>query len=89
MTRKGLLMSSKDNVIVVLEDCNPGDTVIAEEQEVQISQPVTFGHKIASAPISLNQDVLKYGEVIGYALEDIEKGTWIHNHNMGCHRGKK
>ena len=27
-------------------------------------------------------------EVYGYMLEDAPEGTWIHNHNMGCDRGK-
>ena len=32
--------------------------------------------------------VIKYREEIGYMLEDAPAGTWIHNHNMGCDRGK-
>ena len=29
------------------------------------------------------------GEEIGYMRADAPKGTWIHDHNMGCDRGKK
>ena len=32
--------------------------------------------------------MIKYREEIGYMLEDAPVGTWIHNHNMGCDRGK-
>lgn len=89
MKKRGLLMSEKDNVVVVLEDCQPGDTVVYNSGEIKVDEPILFGHKIALSTLSRNQDVIKYGETIGYMLEPITKGTWIHNHNMGCHRGKK
>ena len=35
------------------------------------------------------QQAVKYGEEIGFMLQDIKAGGWIHNHVMGCERGKK
>jgi len=32
--------------------------------------------------------VIKYGEEIGCAIQDIEKGYWIHVHNLQSNRGR-
>ena len=89
MKRRGLLMSSQDNVVVVLEDCQTNDCIEYLGGQLEVNQPIQFGHKVAISDINKDEDVTKYGETIGYALEKIEKGNWIHNHNMGCHRGRK
>lgn len=89
MERKGLLMSDQDNVVVVLEECKPGDKVVYSSGEIVVDQTILFGHKIALNDLNQNEDVKKYGETIGYMLNDVKKGTWIHDHNMGCHRGKE
>ncbi|MBW1860871.1 MAG: hypothetical protein JRJ02_00655 [Deltaproteobacteria bacterium] len=34
------------------------------------------------------ENVVKYGENIGFALSDIKRGQWVHTHNIGCKRGK-
>ena len=41
------------------------------------------------ADLKKGDPVIKYGEEIGRMLIDAPKGTWIHNHNMGCERGTK
>lgn len=88
MRKKTLIMSPKDNVAVALNECIIGDTILNNGNEVIVSEPVHFGHKIAIADIQKNQNIIKYGEIIGYALKPIVAGEWIHVHNMGCHRGK-
>ena len=35
------------------------------------------------------EDIIKYGEAIGYALTDIQKGQWIHIHNMDDAHGRE
>jgi hypothetical protein len=43
---------------------------------------VPFGHKIALKPLTLGDEVMKYGEVIGVASAGIEVGEWLHTHNV-------
>ena len=40
------------------------------------------GHKYALCDISRGENVIKYGNPIGHATEDIKKGEHIHTHNM-------
>ena len=43
---------------------------------------IPAGHKIALRDISRGEKIIKYGEVIGVAKEDIKKGEWVHVHNV-------
>ena len=43
---------------------------------------LTDGHKYAIRDISCGEDIIKYGNPIGHATEDIQKGEHIHTHNM-------
>ena len=43
---------------------------------------LTDGHKYASRDISCGENVIKYGNPIGHATEDIKQGAHIHSHNM-------
>lgn len=90
MLRKSLQITPKDDVVCVLEDAKKGDTVkTMDNTEVILLEDVEFAHKVLIHPLKKGDPVLKYGEEIGYMLEDAEPGTWIHNHIMGCDRGAK
>ena len=43
------------------------------------------GHKIALFPIRQGEAVIKYGQTIGRASTDIQKGEWVHSHNLKTH----
>ena len=62
---------------------NPADSVVCVLEDVE------FAHKVCIRDLKAGDPVIKYGEEIGYMRVDAPKGTWIHNHNMGCDRGKK
>jgi hypothetical protein len=44
--------------------------------------PIPRGHKIAVREISEGDKVLKYGEVIGEASQNIGLGNHVHVHNV-------
>ena len=88
MNKRLLVMNGKDNVGVVLEVAVKGDTCMYRGDTIEIIESIEFAHKIALTDISEKENVVKYGENIGYALADIKKGQWVHVHNMGCERGK-
>ena len=81
-SRKCLMLKPGDNVALALEDLKPGDLAIMESAEVKIVEPVEFGHKFAVIDIKEGEDVLKHGEVIGRATEDIRAGSHVHTHNI-------
>lgn len=74
-----------DNVATALEPLHPGTVVIrgdAPETVVEAVTEVPAGHKIAVRDIAAQDDIIKYGVVIGRATEAIPKGSWVHLHNI-------
>lgn len=88
MGKKSLKIHPLDNVAVVLEPVGKGEWVREGENEIMAEEFIDFGHKIALRDMKKGENVVKYGEVIGYLVADVPKGGWIHNHNMDCRRGK-
>ncbi|MCG8540030.1 MAG: UxaA family hydrolase [Clostridia bacterium] len=88
MYKKIVVLNDKDNVGVLLESAKAGDYCIYKDNRINLFEDIEFGHKIALNDILVDESVYKYGEEIGFTLEDVKKGQWIHNHNMGCRRGK-
>lgn len=43
------------------------------------------GHKVAILDIKKGQSIIKYGNPIGYAIEDIKAGDLVHTHNIKTH----
>jgi len=91
---KVLVLNSKDNVANVLRleeikeeelvTINLGEEII----KVIVKEIIPFGHKFAIKKINKGEGVIKYGERIGKAVEDIEKGFHVHVHNVESERGR-
>ena len=90
--KKAIQIDSKDNVATVTTDAssgeqvevlNPGGEVILKTKLVN---NILFGHKLALSDIREGDEVVKYGEVIGVAAEDIGVGEWVHTHNVNSVR---
>jgi len=87
-----IIMDPKDNVATLLSDVDKDEMVQVQLGEKpgkeQIKEPIRFGHKFALNRIGKGEDVLKYGEVIGRATQDIGKGCHVHVHNVESLRGR-
>ena len=63
--------------------------IINEKDNVGISLAgkgeIPAGHKFALRDIPKGEYVIKYGEIIGRATSDIQKGDWVHTHNVKSH----
>lgn len=70
-----------DNVVVALKDLAKDDVVTIKGQQVQLKEDVSRGHKIAIADIAPNEQILKYGYPIGFAIKAVAAGEHIHTHN--------
>ena len=86
MDKTAKLINEKDNVVIALSDFVSGDEVKAKckgnEGTYRCRQDIPFGHKIAIAAIKKGGKIIKYGEPIGVATQDIETGDWVHTHNV-------
>jgi galactarate dehydratase len=69
-----------DNVVVARLRMAPGATIgIAGVTPRAI---IPQGHKMASAAIAAGDPVIKYGQIIGFASQDIAAGEHVHLHNL-------
>ena len=71
----------RDNVAVALTQLCAGEQLSVDGIEVTAREEVARGHKIALRPIAQGEEIVKYGNVIGLAKEDIPAGSWVHVHN--------
>ena len=70
-----------DNLVIALTDLPKGATPAG--LGVTLPGAVPRGHKIAACAIAKGETVLRYGQSIGQATEDIPAGGHIHSHNLG------
>jgi len=85
--KRAMIINSKDNTATAFDNIEAGDTVSLASKsgqvgEITVRQAVPFGHKLALAGIGQGEKVLKYGEVIGLATRPINKGEYVHIHNV-------
>lgn len=80
--RRGLISEPGDNVCMVLEDVNRGDTVEVAGGVFTALDDIAPPHKMAVAVIEKGGPVRKFGGVIGRATRDIAPGEWVHTHNI-------
>lgn len=78
-----LKISDKDNVVVVIENIKKGDSIDyrdldGTEKNFEAHDDIKIYHKIADKDINKGDYVIKYGEHIGVATEDIKKGDHVH-----------
>jgi len=73
-----LRLHPTDNVVVAVADLSPGDIV----DDVKIIRRIPRGHKAAVRPIAKDTPALKFGQIIGFATQDIAPGDWVHEHNI-------
>jgi len=76
-----LRLHPTDNVVVAVADLSPGDIV----DDVKILRRIPRGHKAAVRPIAKDTPALKFGQIIGFATQDIVPGDWVHEHNITFH----
>ena len=70
-----------DNVAIVANDEGlPSGTVIAGG--ITLREFVPQGHKVALSFIQKDSPIIRFGEVIGWALEDRLEGSWLNERNI-------
>ena len=86
--KKAIIMAVADSVAIALDDLVPGDRVrirsLLQEilGELEVSDSVTYGHKLSVKPIAKGSEVIKSSEVIGIASQSISRGEHVHIHNI-------
>ncbi|XJZ28249.1 UxaA family hydrolase [Bacillota bacterium Lsc_1132] len=91
--KKAILINKQDNVATVLSQVKKNERMsITYGREVVDSiislNDIDIYHKIAVKSINTLENVYKYGEVIGRAVQPIEKGQHVHVANIKGVAGK-
>jgi (2R)-sulfolactate sulfo-lyase subunit alpha len=87
-SHKFLLHEVDDHVGVAVKDMQAGEEVLGveihdgKEVRVKSNHDIPLGHKIALVALKKGDWVIKYGEKIGKATQDIKVGDWVHTHNL-------
>ena len=87
MIRKTIFLHPDDNVATVLEKIEEGTELQIEKSptEIQAVTAITkipFLHKIAITDIPEGTAVIKYGQIIGRATQNIKEGEHVHTKNL-------
>ena len=84
-----IIHDEKDNVgVVVIEttkkgqDCNAWIMENDKTINVNSTNAVPLGHKIALKDLKEGDTILKYGHDIGKVVKSIKKGEHVHVHNV-------
>ncbi|HEY7313266.1 MAG TPA: altronate dehydratase family protein [Gemmataceae bacterium] len=74
----------EDNVAVAARHLPAGTEFQFHGDTLTLSQRIGLGHKIALRLIPKGEAVYKYGQIIGFAGEDIPPGALVHVHNVSA-----
>ena len=78
-----VVIHPRDNVGVVTRQIKKGEKVSrGKENAIEARDDIPKNHKVALVEIPKSSPVVKYGEKIGFAKEDIHIGQWVHTHNL-------
>lgn len=72
-----------DNVVIAREPIAPGTPL--GSAGVVTRDRIPAGHKVAIAPVAPGEPILRYGETIGFAVDEILPGSHVHTHNCALH----
>ena len=79
MARLYVKIKDQDNVVVAVQDLKAGTEVM---EGLVTNQDIPQAHKIALCDIPAGGEIIRYGVVLGYAINDIKKGDWINEHML-------
>jgi len=82
---KSLLLNPADNVAILTEMALGGTDPLA--LGTPLANIVPPGHKVSRTDMKTGDAIRKFGQIIGYATQDIPAGTHVHSHNceFGAH----
>lgn len=92
--KNAVLMNEQDNVAVLTEPLRYKDLCIytdsqGKEHSISIMEDIPVYHKAALCEIAKGEQIIKYGECIGVAVDDIAQGEHVHVHNVRSSKLKK
>lgn len=89
-SESAIQLNAKDNIAIAKQALEMGTTLSMHDGTVlTIRQSVPVGHKFALQPVPKGSTVLRYGYEIGIATQSVERGDWVHTHNLAISGGSR
>jgi altronate dehydratase small subunit len=92
MKQPAIILHREDSVATTVTALARGEAITlghgGDRVTVTLGNDIPFGHKFALRDIRKGEVVIKYGEPIGVASEDIPQGAHVHVHNVESARGR-
>lgn len=82
MMKDYLKINTADNVAVAINPLAKGTVVEIEGESFPLVSDIPAGHKFALVDIKEGENVVKYGFPIGHARHNIERGSFLDDHDI-------
>src|SRR5256885_3511110 len=82
LTDRAIVLKPEDDVAVARATLDTGAVFDDGAARIEAWEDVKPGHKIARRDVRRGQQVRRYGQVIGFARQDIAVGEHVHAHNL-------
>lgn len=82
---------SKKNIVIQIADIDNVGVVANSSglktntvlrNNLKVLQDIPMGHKIALQNIKAGENIIRYGQIIGHAKENIQAGSWVNETNI-------
>jgi altronate hydrolase len=83
LTEKAILLRAEDDVAIAKAELPAGTVLEDGAARIDVRQDIKPGHKVARHPVRAGAPVRRYGQVIGFATQDIAVGDHVHTQNLG------
>ena len=87
-----IILNEADNVATAVQALKAGQEAVVRcnrtLRRILINEDIEYGHKFSVRDVSNGEDIVKYGEVIGRAIADIQAGCHAHVQNVESLRGR-
>ncbi|MGI8475021.1 MAG: UxaA family hydrolase [Thermomicrobiales bacterium] len=83
MAEVAVILSPADEVAVAKRSLLPGSILtLADGGTLRVANMIPMGHKIALRDVPMDAPVHKYGQIIGFATQEITAGQHVHTQNL-------
>ncbi len=82
LSQVAVQLRPEDNVAVAARPLAAGLEIQVNGRTITVDRRIGLGHKVALRAIKQGEAILKYGQVIGFAGQDIAPGVHVHVHNV-------
>src|SRR5437879_1709630 len=83
LTDKAIVLKPEDDVAVAKAELAVGAVLEDGTVRIEVRQVIKPGHKVARRSVRSGDPVRRYGQVIGFATQDIAVGDHVHTQNLG------